>query len=181
MRTFIIFIFLTSKLLGQKPCNLDKYTFLQNIRSDSNQTLYYYTNDDKYFIAYLKTTKDSIIKYFFDKHLLNLKGLTDIAPNSVIVGAPSTTVNASGKKTYYSIPHDKYLDAPTYTYIIKEIKIMDTSKKDFEVHVKVESGAFYQNFTIKYQSKNFLKTYKTLADKMDNSTMTCINFSGTDF
>ena len=181
MRTIIIVILLTSKLLGQKPCNLDKYVFLQNVRLDSNQTLYYYTDDDKYFIAYLKNSKDSAIKYVFEKHILNLKGLSDITPKSVIIGAPMTTIDASGKKTYYSTPHDKYIDAPTYTYIIKQVKITDTTKKDFEVEIKVESGAFYQNFTIKYQSKNSSKTYKTFADKMDNSKMTCINFSGTDF
>lgn len=181
MRTIIIVIFLTSKLLGQKPCNLDKYFFLQNVRLDSNQTYYYYTDDDKYFIAVLKSSNDSSINYVFEKHILNLKGLSDITPNSVIIGTPVTTIDVAGKKTYYSTTHDKYIDAPTYTYIIKQVKITDINKKDFEVEIKVESAAYYQNFTIKYQSKKPLKTYKTFADKMDNSTMTCINFSGTDF
>ncbi len=181
MRTIIIVIFLTSKLLGQKPCNLDKYIFLQNVRLDSNQTLYYYTDDDKYYIAYLKNSKDSVIKCVFEKHTLNIKALIDIAPKSVIIGTPLTKKDAAGLVTYYSTPHDKYLDAPTHTYIITDVQITETSKNDFIVKIKVESGTFYENFEIKYKSKKTSKSYKTFTDKIDNSTMTCINFIGTDF
>jgi hypothetical protein len=180
MKTVIIFILLTFEMLGQKPCNLDKYIFSDNVKVDSNSTLIYYTNDDKYFIAYNKSTKDSSIKYLFDKHILNFKGLLNIASNNVIVGAPLRETDSNGKVTYYSLPHDKFLEYSTNTYVIQKIKSIYTSKNDFILEIKLLSGEFSENFELKFHSIKPTKTYKTFADRINNSTLTCITYKSTD-
>lgn len=181
MKTIIIFSFLTFHVFGQKKCDISKYTFLEKAKVDSNSTIVYYTDDDRYFIAYYKSNQDSLIKLIFEKHLLNIKGLLTITPNSIILGKPLTEKDSLGKVRYYSIEKDKFLDYPTYTYIISKVKLISITKKTFVLSIKVGSENFDENFEIYYRSKKALKAYKTFADKIDNSKITCISFSGTDF
>jgi hypothetical protein len=181
MRTIAILIFLTIKIFGQQSCNLDKYSYSTKAKVDSTATLKYYTDDNKFYIAYKKRSTDSLIKYIFDNRVLNFQALVDIAANSVIVGSPDTNKDETGKIKFYSELDEKYLDTPTYTYIVDKVTLTPTSKKSFVINVKVSSGRFNQNFELKYHSKKPTKKYKTVADKLNNSTLTCIRFAGTDY
>ena len=181
MKTVIIFFFLTFHVFGQKTCDFNGYIFLEKVKVDSNSTIVYYTDDDRDFIAYYKSCQDSLIKFIFKKRLLNIKGLLAITPNRVILGTPRIEKDTLGKVRYYSIEKNKFLDYPTYTYIINKVKLISTSKKTFMLSIKVGSENFDENFEIYYRSKKALKAYKTVAAKIDNSKITCISFSGTDF
>lgn len=176
----VIFILLTFDIFGQKKCNLDKYVIPTNLKVDSNDIFVYSTNDNTYFVAYYKKTGNNYIKYFFQRHLLDLKSLIDISENAVVVASPQKQIDSLGRITYFSEHENKYTDKLNYTYVINALALKVTSDKTFILEIKFGSGTFHENFEIEFKSKKLIKKLRTFEEKVSESKMTCVRFTGTD-